>query len=199
MKKFALLLILSVAAVITVCAQEWRGAFVRGKVLHNVNFGMKVLVLPHFGLSDEWCVASGFYKSGRGSLGVGLYAGAGFPKVGLPSMVSICSRVTLHNHLGRRVDFYIGMLNGLNMLNVLQESLDQARGTAGTTLGFKEGWNPYYGFDFYMGWRWAFTENFGMNLELAPLPWPLFSQPVVSVGISWMTGTSRAKKSQPEV
>ena len=184
MRKVILVLVLSLAVVFSVSARTNEGAFTKGSSLVGANFGMKAFVVPHFGLSYEYCILSGFYSSGRGSLGVGGYVGTTFG-----SLHAFNARVTLHNQFNN-MDFYLGMLHGVNVLYT-KEVVTHFPGNPHLGIPAEDkvitpaSWNPHYGFDFFLGWRWAFNENWGMNVELSPLPIPWFSQPLVSAGANF--------------
>ncbi len=171
-----LVLLLSLTTIFSVSARSTDGALTKGSSLVGANFGMKAFLAPHFGLSYEYCLLSGFYSSGRGSLGVGGYIGTTFG-----SLHAFNARVTLHNQFNN-MDFYVGMLHGVNVLYVKE--------VTATILGKTEvitpaSWNPHYGFDLFLGWRWAFNPNWGMNVELSPLPMFWLSQPILSVGANY--------------
>lgn len=161
MRKLVFVLMLSLIAALTVSAHGGKGAFTKGNSLVGLNFGMKAFLAPHLGASYEYCILDGFF-GGRGSLGVGGYAGSLLTGV----MHAVNTRVALHNNFNN-MDFYLGVLNGVNFYHILGQ------------------WNAFYGFDFFLGWRWAFNDSWGMNLELSPLPWFLLSQPVLSVGANF--------------
>ena len=167
MKRFIILFALLLGVVFVAGARSKDAGFVKGNSLINANLGLKYIVVPNFGVSYEYCVASGFFSSGRGSLGVGGYLGTTFG-----ALYAVNTRVTLHNQFDN-LDFYVGALNGLNFIHVPATAFSESA-TA-----------PYYGFDVFLGFRWAFTENWGMNLELAPIPAPTFTLPFWSVGGSF--------------
>ncbi|MGP1362950.1 MAG: hypothetical protein ACTTKZ_04615 [Bacteroides sp.] len=178
MKKFVVVALLLVAVVFAANARGGVGGFKKGESLIGLNFGMKGFILPHIGASYEYCVLSDFYSSGRGSLGVGAYLGTTFR-----TLHSANVRVTLHNQFDK-LDVYIGMVNGVNMVYI--PALTWKNPASGkeevlTPGGFAAG----YSFDFYLGLRYAFTENWGMNFELAAIPYIGLSMPMLSLGANY--------------
>ncbi len=168
MKRFVILFALLLGVAFVAGARGKGGDFVKGNSLVNANLGLKYIVVPNFGVSYEYCVASGFFSSGRGSLGVGGYLGTTFG-----ALYAVNTRVTLHNQFDN-LDFYVGALNGVNFIRIPKTILTEEAAMV-----------PYYGFDVFLGFRWAFTENWGMNLELAPIPAGTFTLPFWSVGGSF--------------
>lgn len=183
MKKIVVLFVLSLACALTASATRTIGTFSKGNSMVSANFGMKAFVVPHLGASYEYCILSGFYSSGRGSLGVGAYVGTTFTR-----LHAFNARVTLHNQFNN-MDFYVGMLHGVNLLYTEAIVFHAPKGglysEAKDEVISPASWNPHYGFDLFIGWRWAFTENWGMNLELSPIPLPWLSQPILSVGANY--------------
>lgn len=102
--------VLSLACALTASATRTIGTFSKGNSMVSANFGMKAFVAPHLGASYEYCILSGFYSSGRGSLGVGAYVDTTFSR-----LHAFNARVTLHNQFDN-MDFYVGMLHGVNLL-----------------------------------------------------------------------------------
>lgn len=164
MRKLIILLALLLGAI---CMVHARGEFTKGRHLLNANFGLKLYIVPYFSISYEYSVLS-FGRNA--SLGVGGYFGTTFGY-----LHAFNTRVTLHKHIGKS-DLYMGMLNGVNIWYTRPSLLNNLTAS----------WNPHYGFDFFLGWRRTFSEHWSGNLELAPIPFFLFTQPYWSVGASYL-------------
>lgn len=174
---------LSLIAALAVTAHERKGAFTKGNKLLGLDMGVRSFSL-NITASREWCVWSGFYASGRGSLGLGIYSGGNIPIPQyidrIPVIVPACMRIILHNQFNM-LDFYLGMSNGVNFVVCVNPAL--RRKVPGFIMEVTQFLDVHYGFDIFLGLRCAFTERFGMNFELAPLPWFGLSQPIFSAGI----------------
>ncbi len=146
--------------------------FGQGDMLINANVGLKFGFWPQLQTDFQYGVVS-FGQEERWT-----FAAGPDMVVGLMHL-SVAGKAALHYANSPKLAIYFGTLLGYSYIPVLDEVSKSFGGRE------REGGSSYLAWDAFVGFRYMFNTHHGLNVELAPTWWPLFTHGLWSIGYTY--------------